>query len=679
MCSRRVRWVTWGDRDGTRHRPRRQTIRHHVFPLLLFLTLACLVPSVIATRPERNLQPGGRQFTALVEIEDMDLDLAGVGKEGLDDGSGSETQDAKMPKNKEERMAFETQLNKLEERLYGASSLGDRNVDLAFHDLLRFVENAPSPQDARQTVTDAARRSDATGWAAHDAEVSVYEASIRDAATAEAAYITALQNAKGPLNAYFGSAILEPLKLTPLNDGTGGVSVEFGFVEMLTQTVSDRSNPPGDANEKTKITERERDLRLVKSTAERERKGARLLEKLAFNNGFDTSDIQGYDPVSDPPVDDAPGPRDLGFDLDPETNVNDELNAAAFVLGIAVEAAAAAAAARSLTASLKKPAPKKLVASLDDLPPDWRATADALFLLASVLEAGLGPDSERAYPTPSLDIEKGVPTEPWAGVSLVDAESYSTSSDLVTPTHPAFTNPKVWADIAIFVAAEMGSREGTCWAFPKSRTTVFPHKTDTVFHLSQARLAAGDRLVFGRGGGEVFFPEGSLDESGNKYDLITDGFGDSGVGRCELAVRVYLLPVAEALADQAESRGDVRVPSEPPRLRDRDRDAKYVDDPFDVDDGEAQIEMELDMAARGVPEAERHLGYRALVGRGVPRDEQLALRRFENAAENGDALAVFNLGYMHMKGVATPKVRTDLSHLPHSASLIGPVTVTVYS
>ena len=149
-----------------------------MFPLLLFLTLACLVPRVIATRPERDLQPGGRQFTALVEIEDMDLDLAGVGKEGLDDGSGSETQDAKMPKNKEERMAFETQLNKLEERLYGASSLGDRNVDLAFHDLLRFVENAPSPQDARQTVTDAARRSDATGWAAHDAEVLVYEASV---------------------------------------------------------------------------------------------------------------------------------------------------------------------------------------------------------------------------------------------------------------------------------------------------------------------------------------------------------------------------------------------------------------------------------------------------------------------------------------------------------------------
>ena len=79
-----------------------------------------------------------------------------------------------------------------------------------------------------------------------------------------------------------------------------------------------------------------------------------------------------------------------------------------------------------------------------------------------------------------------------------------------------------------------------------------------------------------------------------------------------------------------------------------------MDDADAEEDGDAQIEMERDMAARGVPEAERHLGYRALMGRGVARDEVDALARFRAAADLGDPLAMFNLGYMHMRGLGTP-------------------------
>jgi SEL1 protein len=83
-------------------------------------------------------------------------------------------------------------------------------------------------------------------------------------------------------------------------------------------------------------------------------------------------------------------------------------------------------------------------------------------------------------------------------------------------------------------------------------------------------------------------------------------------------------------------------------LRERERDARWVSEE-ELENGDEQVTMEQDMAERGVAEAQRHIGYRRLVGRGVERDEAAALREFEAAAANGDELAAFNLGYMHMK------------------------------
>ena len=47
------------------------------------------------------------------------------------------------------------------------------------------------------------------------------------------------------------------------------------------------------------------------------------------------------------------------------------------------------------------------------------------------------------------------------------------------------------------------------------------------------------------------------------------------------------------------------------------------------------------------------------MGLGVDRDEVDALARFRAAADLGDPLAMFNLGYMHMHGVGTGVNHTE--------------------
>ena len=294
--------------------------------------------------------------------------------------------------------------------------------------------------------------------------------------------------------------------------------------------------------------------------------------------------------------------------------------------------------------SLEQP----LVASLEDLPAEWRAVADALYLLASLVELGVAPKTRDAYPPPRIErIERrshsashsashknsasprfrATSDGHWADVHFADPSGTS------VPTHPALAEPQRWAAAAVFVAAEMGSRD--------------------------ARLAAGDRVLRGRGAAFSFFEDENADEHNVDFDVDF---------ACERATRVYLLPAAERAADAAEAAGDVRVPPEPPRLRARERDAGYVDDTDAEEDGDAQIEMERDMAARGVPEAERHLGYRALMGRGVARDEVDALARFRAAADLGDPLAMFNLGYMHMHGMGTGVNHTEARALFEKAA-----------
>ena len=160
----------------------------------------------------------------------------------------------------------------------------------------------------------------------------------------------------------------------------------------------------------------------------------------------------------------------------------------------------------------------------------------------------------------------------------------------------------------------------------------------------EATVALGDRVLFGRGG---------LPETANGPNCA--------------ASLAHLRRVADDVAKDAEAAGDFVLPREPGRLRDRERDAGWVSDE-EVEDGDAQIMMEEDMAARGVPEAQRHVGYRRLLGHGVDRDEAAAARNFEAAANQGDPLAQFNLGYMHMRGISIPQNFTEAKRRFESAA-----------
>lgn len=73
------------------------------------------------------------------------------------------------------------------------------------------------------------------------------------------------------------------------------------------------------------------------------------------------------------------------------------------------------------------------------------------------------------------------------------------------------------------------------------------------------------------------------------------------------------------------------------------------------------MDLDEDLALRGVPEYQRQMGYRQLVGQGVEQNPENAWRNFQAAAAAGDEVAMFNLGYMHMKGVGRP-VNYSLAH-----------------
>lgn len=248
-------------------------------------------------------------------------------------------------------------------------------------------------------------------------------------------------------------------------------------------------------------------------------------------------------------------------------------------------------------------------------PEHWPAQADALYLLAALVEAGVVPLN--AYPSQSPLLGQGEAPDEGAGArhpfaSYTDADYFAGWSARAVSDdgrHPAAVDPKGWVREALLVAAEMGSTE--------------------------ARLAVGDRILHGRGGP----PE--AEEGPN----------------CEAALE-WIRPVADQVAKDAEESGDFQLPRHPARLRERERDAGWVSEE-ELENGDDQVSMEEDMAARGVPEAQRHIGYRRLVGRGLERDEAGALREFEAAAANGDELAAFNLGYMHMKGLSVPQNFTE--------------------
>ena len=680
-----------------------------------FAAVACAASPAAAAGAAAGA-PGAPRFRALVHVDDMDAEVVPDARDGTGDADlhARDVTDEKT-RHAEARVAHEHALADIEERLYGTLRLfpqgGDTlrdtlrdtrdtthtgvydalsddatdaresrdDVASAFRELFAFVADAPSPARARAEARDAARRRAARtrnleglegleGLALDSDRASDLETSSMLARVADEALASALRDARAPLVEYFGEDVVDaetPVTLEPADGGSRfDVSVVFGFkdVDVLVTEVEF----PESSISSSAAARPEGDLKVASE------KGARLLEALA------SVDTHAPRQEEEAPIGSVP----IGSATQKEK--------AARALSRAVEAAAAAAAARDAAVAARKQtrgedgdvrAPERsersersetsetmepLVASLEDLPAEWRAVADALYLLASLVELGVAPKTRDAYPPPRilprLDTDthreashstshsashgrasprrfRATSDGRWADVHFADDPSIEVTS--VPALHPALAEPQKWAAAAVFAAAEMGSRD--------------------------ARLAAGDRVLRGRGAAfEDFFEDEDADE--DDVDFEISKYPDIGDFACERATRVYLLPAAERAADAAEAAGDVRVPPEPPRLRARERDAGYVDYPHAEEDGDAQIEMERDMAARGVPEAERHLGYRALMGRGVARDEGDALARFRAAADLGDPLAMFNLGYMHMHGVGTGVNHTEARALFEKAA-----------
>ena len=148
-------------------------------------------------------------------------------------------------------------------------------------------------------------------------------------------------------------------------------------------------------------------------------------------------------------------------------------------------------------------------------------------------------------------------------------------------------------------------------------------------------------------------------------DRLVHDRGASSAGACEAGLP-WLRAAADEVLATAEQAADHTVPKEPLRLRDRLRDGSWKPDAED-DELAQQLQME-DLAARGVPEAQRHLGYRQLLGRGVPTDAAAAAAAFAEAAATGDEYAQFNLGFMKMRGLNGDKNYTEARLLFEAAA-----------
>jgi TPR repeat protein len=65
------------------------------------------------------------------------------------------------------------------------------------------------------------------------------------------------------------------------------------------------------------------------------------------------------------------------------------------------------------------------------------------------------------------------------------------------------------------------------------------------------------------------------------------------------------------------------------------------------------------LAERGDPTAQHHLAWLHLIGRGVPQDDEEAVRWFRKAAEQGDSDAQTNLGSLYLLGDRIPQDYTE--------------------
>ena len=75
------------------------------------------------------------------------------------------------------------------------------------------------------------------------------------------------------------------------------------------------------------------------------------------------------------------------------------------------------------------------------------------------------------------------------------------------------------------------------------------------------------------------------------------------------------------------------------------------------------------LAEQGNAQAQTNLGYMYFLGHGVQKDDVEAVRWYQKAADQGDATAQCNLGFMYDKGYGVPKDKRIVPNHPPSFSI----------
>jgi TPR repeat protein len=105
---------------------------------------------------------------------------------------------------------------------------------------------------------------------------------------------------------------------------------------------------------------------------------------------------------------------------------------------------------------------------------------------------------------------------------------------------------------------------------------------------------------------------------------------------------------ADVFAQETEAAGFLEKPR-PVLLRDRWRDAGFVSD-AQMLYGAERVGLEVELAARGVVDAQRQVAYRQLIGLGMEPNPQQAVQAFRDAAAEGDPYGMVNFGLLLLRG-----------------------------
>ncbi|KAF6266102.1 hypothetical protein COO60DRAFT_1697460 [Scenedesmus sp. NREL 46B-D3] len=134
-----------------------------------------------------------------------------------------------------------------------------------------------------------------------------------------------------------------------------------------------------------------------------------------------------------------------------------------------------------------------------------------------------------------------------------------------------------------------------------------------------------------------------------KYTL-----GRGGVSASCTRSLAWLAPAARSLAAQAEQEGTIDPAPGGIFLRERWQDAASPSSAA-TDERQLSLELEADAAIHADSYSLRRLGYRRLLGRGMPADPATAFQDFIAAADGGDGYAWHNLGVMLLQGSHVPR------------------------